>query len=321
MNTTHNNTPIAAPIAMFVYNRLSVTKKTIEHLQKNELAPMTPLYIFSDGGKDEKSCGKVNELRRYLHTITGFREVHIIERAENFYLEKNVTEGIRSVLTQYDRIIVLEDDVCTSPCFLKYMNEALEKYANIPKVMHVAGFTNLDIPQRGDTYFTRHMAGCGAWATWKDRWQYFTHYTSRDEALNGMSKENMERIEYGGAFRCLRFLDRKPIPWDICWEVAIYKRNGLCLSPTHTLIKNIGLRQGTHFSNWQRLFGWYEWDRPFRIKPMKLEDIPVCEDPEIEAMNAAALKDYGMRYNLLGKVVRYVYLKIKKHLNVKRNEA
>ena len=40
-----------APVAMFVYNRLSVTRQTIEHLQRNELASQTPLYVFSDGGK------------------------------------------------------------------------------------------------------------------------------------------------------------------------------------------------------------------------------------------------------------------------------
>lgn len=300
-----------APVAMFVYNRLSLTKKTIEHLQKNELASMTPLYIFSDGGKDEHSWKKVHELREYLQTITGFREVHIIERPENFYLEKNVTEGIKSVLAQYDRIIMLEDDVCTSPVFLRYMNEALDKYAEVPEVMHVAGFTNLDIEDRGDTYVTRHMAGCGAWATWRDRWQYFVHYTSREEALDGMSMDDLLRIEYGGAFQCLHSLDKKPIPWDICWEIAIYRKKGLCLAPTHTLIKNIGLRQGTHFNNWP-IFGWYEWDRPFRTRVVELKDIPLCENPEIEAMNAVALKDHGMRYNLLGKVVRSVYRKLKK---------
>lgn len=299
-----------APVAMFVYNRLSLTKMTVEHLQRNELASQTPLYVFSDGGKDEESWKKVHELRQYLHTITGFKEVHIIERPENFYLERNVTEGIKEVLEKYGKIIVVEDDICTSPVFLKYMNQALEKYADISQVMHIAGFTNLDIPQRGETYFTRHMAGWG-WATWKDRWQHFTHYTSREEALAGLSQEELNRIEYGGAFRCLHSLDRKPIPWDICWEIAIYRQKGLCLSPTHTLIKNIGLKKGTHFNNLP-IFGWFEWDRPFRTQPVELKDIPICEDPEIEAMNAIALKDHGMRYNFFGKVMRYLYRKIKK---------
>ena len=50
-------TPIKsnAPVALFVYNRLDTVKKTIAHLQRNELAEETELFIFSDGGKDKKS--------------------------------------------------------------------------------------------------------------------------------------------------------------------------------------------------------------------------------------------------------------------------
>jgi len=296
-----------SPIALFVYNRLDNTQKTIEHLKRNTLAEQSVLYVFSDGGKDEESWKKVKEVRNYLHTITGFKEVHIIERPENFYLERNVTEGIAQVFKDHNTVIMMEDDVCTSPYLLEYFNNALQKYSSEPKVMHIASFTNLDIPQFGDTYFTPHMSGCGCWATWKNRWEQFQHYSSREEALKGLSKEKLNKIEYGGNFPCLKSLDRNPIPWDICWELTIHRKDGLCLHPTHTLIRNIGLSSGTHFSGFNRIFGWYEYDRPFRTTPIVLEDIPIEENPEIEKLYAEALKDHGMRYNLLGKCARYIY--------------
>lgn len=298
-----------APVALFVYNRLHNTKQTIEHLKKNKLADRTPLYIFSDGGKDKRSWKEVNRLRKYLHTIDGFGEVHIVERPENYYLENNIIEGIAYVLQHHDTIIVLEDDICTSPVFLEYMNNALNKYIHTPQVMHIAGFTNLDIQQSDDTYFTPHMSGWG-WATWKDRWQHFVHFTSRKEALQGMTVKDFEKLEYGGNFHCLHSLDKHPIPWDICWEIAIYKQKGLCLSPTHTLIKNIGIGNGTHFNS-NRLFGWYEYDRPYRTESIILNNIPIKETPAIEALYAQALKNHGMRYNFLGRMVRWAYLKIK----------
>ena len=123
-----------APVALFVYNRLHNTKQTIEHLKKNKLADRTPLYIFSDGGKDKRSWKEVNRLRKYLHTIDGFGEVHIVERPENYYLENNIIEGIAYVLQHHDTIIVLEDDICTSPVFLEYMNNALNKYIHTPRM-------------------------------------------------------------------------------------------------------------------------------------------------------------------------------------------
>lgn len=301
-----------SPIALFVYNRLDNTKSTIEHLKRNPLASESVLYVFSDGGKDEISWKKVQEVRNYLHTITGFKEIHIIERPRNYYLEKNIIEGISYVFKKFDTIIIMEDDICSSPILLEYFNNALHKYKDIPQVMHVASFTNLDIPEFGDTYFSPHMSGCGCWATWKDSWLHFQHYSSREEALLGLSQEDINKIEYGGNFPCLKSLDKTPIPWDICWEITIHKMKGLCLHPTHTLIRNIGLSNGTHFNSFNRLFGWYDYDRPFKTTPISLEDIPIKANPTIEELYAKALKDYGMRYNLLGKIIRYIYKKILK---------
>ena len=132
----------------------------------------------------------------------------------------------------------------------------------------------------------------------------------RKEALQGMTVKDFEKLEYGGNFHCLHSLDKHPIPWDICWEIAIYKQKGLCLSPTHTLIKNIGIGNGTHFNS-SRLFGWYEYDRPYRTESIILNNIPIKENPAIEALYAQALKNHGMRYNFLGRMVRWAYLKIK----------
>ena len=277
-----NKTLPLSPIALFVYNRLDNTQKTIEHLKANSLASESILYVFSDGGKDEISWKKVQEVRNYLHTITGFKEIHIVKRPENFYLERNVTEGIAQVLENHETIIVMEDDICTSPFVLEYFNNALQKYLLESRVMHIASFTNLDIPQYGDIYFTPHMSGCGCWATWKNRWKLFKHYVSKEEALHGLTQEKINKIEYGGNFPCLKSLDRTPIPWDICWEITIHKSNGLCLHPTHTLIRNIGLSSGTHFNAFNRIFRWYDFDRPYKTTPSIIKDIPIEENPLIE---------------------------------------
>ena len=76
-----------ALIALFVYNRPWHTKKTIEALQKNTLAPDSDLIIFSDGPKEfPDSQGKVSAVREYLKTINGFRSIKIIEREKNIGL-------------------------------------------------------------------------------------------------------------------------------------------------------------------------------------------------------------------------------------------
>lgn len=302
---------IYAPVALFVYNRADNTRRTLEALSRNTLASETQVYVFSDGGKDDASWKQVNEVRKVVNefskTFAGFQ---LIARPENIYLERNITEGIAQVFEEHDRIIVLEDDIVTSPYYLQYMNEAFDLYRDEPRVMHVAGFTNLSLP---DTpfYFTPHMSGWG-WGTWKDRWNgHFKHYKTRDEALEGLTAEDLDRIQYGGVFRCLQSLDKRPIPWDICWELAIYRAHGLCLTPGQTMVRNIGLQQGTHFRSWS-LLQWYEFDREPQQKPLPLSKVEHPEaNPDIETKFAQAITDWGIRYTLLGKVVRRIYKMVK----------
>lgn len=312
---------MTAPVAMFVYNRADNTQKTIEHLLRNTLAAETDLYVFSDGGKNEESWRMVNEVRTYLHKVQkdisqthALRSMTIIERPENIYLERNITEGIAQVFETHDRIIVLEDDICTSPYYLQYMNDAFEMYQDVEKVMHVSGFTNLSLtlPQREGTYFTPHPSGWG-WGTWRDRWQkYFYHFNTREEALQGMTPDDISAIQYGGVFPCLKSLDKRPIPWDICWELAIYKAGGLCLTPSRTMVRNIGLKNGTHFKSFD-LLQWYEFDREPLQEPIHLVKVDNPQkDPRIEQLFTEAIKDWGIRYTPLGKVVRFFYRLVKR---------
>jgi len=311
-----------APVAVFVYNRLDNTRQTLTHLYQNLLAKETDVFVFSDGGKDDVSWTQVNEVRQYLHELKAeigrshlLKSLTLIERPQNIYLERNIIEGIAQVLETFDRVIVLEDDICTAPYFLKYMNDALDTYEDVDKVMHVSAFTNLDllghqnITNYSDIYFTPHMSGWG-WATWRNRWhRYFRHYKSRGEALQGMTVKDIDRIQYGGVFPCLKSLDKQPIPWDICWELAIYKAGGLCVTPIHTLVRNIGLKQGTHFRSFE-ILQHYEFDRePTQSRlVVKRNDNP-APVPEVEALFATAITNWGIRYTLLGKIVRFFYLK------------
>lgn len=301
-----------APVALFVYNRAENTRRTLETLARNTLARETEVYVFSDGGKDEKSWTLVNEVRKVVSEFSdAFGGFELIARPKNLYLERNIIEGIAQVFTKHDRIIVLEDDIITSPYYLEYMNQAFELYKDTPRVMHVAGFTNLaldDIP----FYFTPHMSGWG-WGTWRDRWnEHFHHYESREEALQGLSSEDLDHIQYGGVFPCLKSLDKQPIPWDICWEIAIYRAKGLCLTPGRTMVRNIGLNQGTHFRSF-RILQRYEFDREPQQQPLPLVKVGNPEaNPAIEAQFAQAITDWGIRYTTLGKIVRYLYKKVMK---------
>jgi GT2 family glycosyltransferase len=100
-----NNT--FSPIVLFVYSRPGHTQQTIESLQKNELATKSHLIIYSDAPKHSSQHELVNEVRKYIYTIDGFKEITIVERETNFGLAKSIIEGVTEVVNKYGKIIVL----------------------------------------------------------------------------------------------------------------------------------------------------------------------------------------------------------------------
>lgn len=317
-----------SPVALFVFNRLDHTQRTLEALAANDLAPETEVYVFSDGGRDKASWRKVNALRDYLRDFAArnaeehiFRAFHLIEREENFYLERNITEGIAQVFEEHDTIIVLEDDIVTARSFLSYMNRAFQLYREEKTVMHVSGFSHLDlinehpelVESDNEAYFTPHMGGWG-WGTWRDRWQqHFTHYASAEEALAGFTTADVDAMQYGGNFPCLHSVHRDPIPWDVCWEIAIYRAGGLCLTPARTLVRNIGLGGGTHFSATSPLLQRFIYDREPLNRPLQLSHRHPAPQKAIEQLFAEAIRDWGIRYTWLGQLLRSI-----KHCFVKK---
>ena len=307
-----------SPVALFVFNRADNTRRTLRALLANTLAPQTALYVFSDGGRDEATWQQVRQVRAILHEVEAevsrartLYNMTIVERSTNYYLERNVIEGIHQVLEQHDTIIVLEDDIVTSPHFLQFMNDALRLYRDDKRVMHVSGFTRIE-PVAADGsnrfYFSPFMAGWG-WGTWRDRWQqHFRHYASRAEALEGLTPDDLQALEYDGVFPCLKHLDRQPIPWDICWSIAIHRAHGLCLYPAKTLVRNIGLDSGTHYGKWplSRLIQRFEYDREPYEGTIAVTYTEPHIDPAIEAAMKAALTDWGIRYTWLGRLLRAV---------------
>ena len=137
---------------------------------------------------------------------------------------------------------------------------------------------------------------------------------SKDEGclvLNStMTEEDMNSMQYDGVFPCLKSLDKNPIPWDICWEIAIYKAGGLCLTPYHTLVRNIGLDSGTHFRG-NRWLQRYEFDREPLNHAIVITHQTAEKDEEKEQLFKLAIRDWGIRYTWLGKTLRFIYKKYK----------
>ncbi len=136
-----------APIAFFAYNRPDHTRQALESLCKNHLADQSSLFIFVDGpkaGATAETIAAIEAVRKVVAEKKWCKEVTIAASETNKGMFKANIEGITNIVNQFGKIIALEDDGILSPGFLTYMNDALDFYADNPRVMHISAFTRPD---------------------------------------------------------------------------------------------------------------------------------------------------------------------------------
>lgn len=296
-----------APIILFVYNRPSHTLRTLEALALNELAKNSVLYIYADGIKenaDSNTINKINETREIIKSKQWCKEVNIIERQQNFGLAKSVIEGVTEIVNKFQKVIVLEDDLITSPYFLKFMNETLHKYEKEEAVACISAYI-YPINDLPELFFIKG-ADCWGWATWKRAWDLFESDGSK--LLNIIEgKKLTAEFDLNKSYPYTKML-REQISglnhsWAIRWYASAFIKNKLCLYPGKSLVNNIGTDgSGTHDGSTE-VYNTVVVQTPIILKDLKIE------------VNKSALKKmtkYFKDLDLIGKEPPLITQLIKK---------
>ncbi len=230
-----------APVILFTYNRPWHTQQVLNSLQKNLLSDQTDLFVFSDGAKNDEDEKLVRETRKMLLKIKGFKKITIIERPVNYGLAANIINGVSSIIEQYGKVIVLEDDLITAPSFLSFMNNALTLYEDVEEVAHIHSFcySGLNLP---DTFLIKWVGSTG-WATWSDSWDLFSPNGSK--LLEEIKEKKLSKtFDFNGKYPYTRMLKRqvegKNNSWAIRWNASLFLNNKLSLNTGKSLIHNIG---------------------------------------------------------------------------------
>ncbi|MDU0457379.1 MAG: glycosyltransferase family 2 protein [Geobacteraceae bacterium] len=274
-----------APIILFVYNRLWHTRQVLVALQNNELAVESNLFIYSDGAKSHESIESVREVREYCRAVTGFNSVTIIERDKNLGLAQSIISGISDVLRDYERVIILEDDLVTSPYFLRFMNDALNYYENEDRVISVHGYMYPVHGELPETFFIRDT-GCWGWATWRRGWRLFN--PDGEWLLKEIYRRRISYVfDMDGSFGFTKMLNQHVLglidTWDIRWQASAFLEQKLTLFPGISLVNNIG-----HDNSGVHSTGTNVFDVKLADQPVKVTFIPVEENLTVRKQ----LRDY-----------------------------
>ncbi|AVM52854.1 glycosyl transferase family 2 [Bacteroides zoogleoformans] len=267
-----------APILLFTYNRPAHTRQLIKSLLTNEEAARSRLFVYSDAARNTADQAAVDEVRRYLHTLAGFRSVEVIEHTENQGLAANVIAGVTEQVNRHGRVIVLEDDLMVSPCFLRFMNDALCAYEDEPRVGHIQACDFTQDPSLPATFLIK-WTGSWGWATWKRAWQHFN--PDGKALLKQLEDRGLTRtFDFDGTYGFTRMLRRqtegKNNSWAIRWNASLFLADILSLNTGRSLVQNKGFDgSGTHCGG-GGLYDASLWPEPLPVVKIS----PVTENAE-----------------------------------------
>lgn len=268
-----------APIILFTYCRPVHTRKTVEALLANEEAKYTDLYIYSDAAKNEKAEEGVKLTREYIHTITGFKSIVIVEREKNWGLAPSLIDGITKVINERKRAIIVEDDIWTSPYFLKYMNDGLNIYANNPKVASIVGYTYPIKEKLPETFFIKGT-GCWGWATWERAWKVFN--SDAEYLLTEIKRRRLQRkFDFDYTYPYVNMLQQqikgKISSWAIRWYASAFLKDMYSLFPGQSMVFQGGMDGdgGTHCNAETHLY-----DVKVRMTPVNIVPQTTIEQSE-----------------------------------------
>jgi acetyltransferase-like isoleucine patch superfamily enzyme len=277
-----NYVPLLAPIVLFVHARPDHTRRTLEALARNPESRESLLYIFADGATPSASVetrAKISQVRAILREKPWCGEVRITESETNRGLADSIVGGVTEVVRRHGKVIVLEDDIVVQPGFIRYMNDALNLYADEASVMQVSAYS---CPTRCrpscSSYFLKAMS-CWGWATWERAWNCFESdaemllaYWTREPTIEHRFNLD-ESADYIDQLKAN--VDGRKRTWAVKWFASWMKQGGLCLYPRESLVENIG-----HDGSGENCFRSNIHLGPL-AQDLKISRIPLKEDPKM----------------------------------------
>lgn len=246
-----------APVIVFNYNRPGHSLRTWEALSQNEFAAQTELYLYCDGAKpnaSEEMCSRIASLHKQAKQYAidapkqrKFKDVHVVCAEQNKGLANSIIGGVTDVINKHGRVIVLEDDLLTSPYFLKYMNVALDKYDSYPAVFSISAnrppVNKMAIPADYpyDVFVSLRSFSTG-WATWKDKWSridwsldYLEDFLRHPEQIDAFNRGGDDLTD----MLCLQ-RDGKIDSWAIRFAFQHFYHHAVAILPCSPYVDNIG---------------------------------------------------------------------------------
>lgn len=245
--------PSHTPVLLIVFNRPDKVAKLITALAK---AKPTQIYVAADGPRpgradDTEKCAMVRSL---VSTLPWECEIKTLFQEKNLGCKLGVSTAITWFFSRVPEGIILEDDCIPDPSFFTYASTLLERYRDVPKVMHINGTNFLSESESAVSTASYNFSSIPlvwGWASWRRAWNLYDIETKNIEGLKEVLYANHSFSYRSHAYywydHCRHIVQRNVDTWDAQWVYSILNQGGICITPTVNTIENVGFDQdATH---------------------------------------------------------------------------
>ena len=242
---------VKTPLAVFAYRRPEHLGRTLAAMKRCARLEDCAVTIFCDGPRDAAAEPAVEAVRTVARAWAAVHGAEVRIQPENLGLARSIVAGVSELCAAAGRVIVLEDDLEPAPDFLAYMLTALDRYAETPEVLQVAGFVfPIGYRSARDAFFMPYTSTWG-WATWARAWKNFRWELSPAEMQILHEPAERKAFDVAGSYPAFEMLQSQQAgrtdSWGILWWWAVFRARGLVLYPREALVKVGGCDgSGTH---------------------------------------------------------------------------
>ena len=235
--------PIGTPVLLIIFKRPELTRRVLQ-----AIAAVRPrvLLVAADGPRSADEKVLCDATREILRDVNWPCEVRTNFANLNLGCGVRVYTAVDWAMSQYERLIVLEDDCVPDPTFFSFCERLLDHYENDNRVMHIGGFNfqPSDFRIEYSYFFSKYTIASGGFATWRRAWRHYDWSLSMWKSIRNVGfvesfcgdpyeqrywKEIGDRMSYGA----------KDV-WDYQWNLSCWTQNGLAILPSVHLLMNIG---------------------------------------------------------------------------------
>lgn len=242
-----------APVLIPTLNRFAHFKRCLESLERCTGAEYTDVFVGLDYPPSKKYVAGWEKINSYLkdkEINNNFRNLFVRRRDHNCGVK-----GLKSNYAllffeienneEYNSYIISEDDNEFSPNFLEYMNKALDKYRDDPRILRICGYTPSVFQDISDENIFCNIDspayGMGNWLR-----RNYNNKLINYKCINTILKESFWKtvklfFSYPALiYMAIHMIKRRTTYGDVRYSMHNLTQGTFSICPTKSLVRNWG---------------------------------------------------------------------------------